>query len=62
MGDLTYSSRAAVTGSANSIAEARSATVIGITSLASLEMVRTLHSGRSASSTRRGHPDLDIVG
>jgi hypothetical protein len=56
------SSRAAVTGSTNSVAKTGTAAVVGITSLTSLEVVRALHSSGGASSARRRHPDLDVVG
>lgn len=59
---MTYGSRAAVARSADSVAEAGTATVVGITTLTCLEVMRALHSSGSASSTRRRHPDLDVVG
>lgn len=57
---MTYSTRTAVTLSANSIATLRSATVARVTTLTSDQVVRTL-SG-STSSARSRIPNFDVVG
>lgn len=43
------------------VAKAGSTAVVGVTTLSSVKVVRTL-SSRGASSTRRGRPDLDVAG
>jgi hypothetical protein len=60
--ESTYSSRAAVAGSADRIAKVGTAAIVGVTSLTGLDVVRTLHSSGGASSAWRRHPDLDIIG
>ena len=59
---MTYSTRAAIALSANSVAEVRSATVAGVTALTGEQVVRTLNASSSSTcSARRRRPDLDVA-